>query len=405
MNMPTPENDNVATSSIGGRWIIPTALVLLVGAAVLPLAMNYAVSKTPAGGGGVGAWKPMNMAQSGEFRGFTVQLSGDTSTPFEKYVDEIAQTGANTIMLSVAALQENCASSSIFIDQRKVPTPERLEGLIRRAKGKGMKVILMPIVLLENPGTGEWRGKNEPRDRDRWWSQYDDFILLYAKVAQRCGADVFMVGSELISLEYETPRWKDLIRKVRSEFSGRLSYSANWDHYEKIEFWRDLDIVSMTSYYDLVGDKKPSLDALVDSWTKVKGDILDWQGKIGMPVMFTELGYPSQVGCAKEPWNYYASTKSDPDTQAMCFEAFFKVWRDEPAVAGVLVWEWRNYEDAAYKPDQDTGYRVDGKPAMKYVQDFFASDKKLTAILPSPPQPAEPTVVPAAASQPANYDR
>jgi hypothetical protein len=374
MNMPTLDNDNVSNRPAGQRWIIPTALVLLLGAAVLPLVINRAVS-TPAGPG-VGTWTAMKMAKTGEFRGFTVQLSGDPDVPFEKYVDEIAQTGANTIMLSVAALQENCASSSIFLDQRKVPPTERVEGLIRRAHEQGMKVVFMPIVLLENPGTGEWRGKNEPRDPTHWWEQYTAFILTYAKLAQRCGVDVFMVGSELISLEYDTQRWKDLIRQVRGEFSGRLTYSANWDHYEKIEFWRDLDIVSMTSYYDLVGDKKPSLEALVDSWTKVKDEILAWQSKVGMPLMFSELAYPSQLGCAKEPWNYYASTTPDPDTQAMCFEAFFKVWRDEPAVAGVLVWEWRNYENTAYQPDKDTGYRIDGKPAMKYVQEFFGSSEK-----------------------------
>jgi hypothetical protein len=42
----------------------------------------------------------------------------------------------------------------------------------------------------------------------------------------------------------------------------------------------------------------------------------------------------------------------------------------------VLVWEWRNYENTAYDPDKDTGYRIDGKPAMKFVQEFFGASAK-----------------------------
>ena len=57
----------------------------------------------------------------------------------------------------------------------------------------------------------------------------------------------------------KTRRWRSLIRKTRKAYKGRLSYSANWDHYKDIEWWRDLDLIGMTVYYDLVGEKKPKI--------------------------------------------------------------------------------------------------------------------------------------------------
>ena len=35
------------------------------------------------------------------------------------------------------------------------------------------------------------------------------------------------------------------------------------------------------------------------------------------PIVFTEAGWPNQEGCAKEPWNYYGSSKPDAQTQAL----------------------------------------------------------------------------------------
>ncbi|MHC4718790.1 MAG: M56 family metallopeptidase, partial [Planctomycetota bacterium] len=106
----------------------------------------------------------------GEYRGITLRLhSSDPKIPFEKYVEEIAQTGANTICLSTAAYQENCSSSSLFIESRKAPTKARTIRLIQLARARGLRVVVMPIMLLENPRGGEWRGKIDPPKPDDWW--------------------------------------------------------------------------------------------------------------------------------------------------------------------------------------------------------------------------------------------
>ena len=326
---------------------------------------------------------PLKPSAAGELRGMTLQLhSYWEGIPFEQYVEEIAKSGANTICFSLAAYQENCAASSLFIEYRKVLSVKRFAKLIKLAHDRGLRVVIMPIILLENPGPGEWRGKINPTQPDKWWEDYENYTLFYAKVAAEAKAEVFMIGSELVGMEDQTRRWRQLIRKVRKVYKGQLSYSANWDHYKDIEWWRDLDLVGMTVYYDLVGDKKPTLDVLIEAWKPIKKKVLDWQRKVRLPILFTEVGWPSQEGCAKEPWNYYGSTKPDPTAQANCFEAFFRTWQNEKTVAGILIWEWRNHPNQTGGPD-DTSYIPNGKPAMQIIRRYFNSPGALPRTAPA----------------------
>ena len=353
------------------RWAVLGVVVLLLGAVAVPQAFlkrTTSPAEPPARDR-----PPEKPSRPAEFCGISLQLQNqDPNIPFEKYVREIAQTGANSICFSVAGYQENAASSSLFIEQRKAPSPQRLEKLIGLAHELKLRVVLMPIVLLENPGSGEWRGKLQPRDPEAWWEDYENFILHFAKIAQKTHAEVYIIGSELVSLTGEVERWRRLIGKVRKAYAGRITYSANWDHYFNVTWWGELDLIGMTSYYDLVGENKPTLEVLLAAWKPIKKEILAWQGKFKRPIMFTEVAWPNQEGCAKAPWNYYGSTTPDPATQANCFEAFFRTWENEPAVAGVLIWEWRNAPHWTGGP-KDISYFPGGKPAMKSIRKFFAS--------------------------------
>lgn len=333
--------------------------------------------------------------QSFEYRGVAMQLpSSDTASGFEQFVGEIAATGANTVCLSVAAYQENAASSSIFIDQRRTPSPEYMDRIIAAARAKNLRITFMPIVLLENPGSGEWRGLIKPHDPAVWWESYENYILHFAKIAQANHLDMFMVGSELVSMEEETDHWRQLIAKVRKVYSGKLSYSANWDHYKVVQFWDDLDVVGMTTYHDLCGDKKPSMEVLKETWKPIKKEILDWQATVGRPIFFTEVGWPNLESAAKEPWNYVKDAKSDPELQARCFDAFFQTWEGEKAVAGLFVWEWRNYPGLVGGPTE-TSYYPGGKPAMEIINRWF---KRMNEILPATPAVLTATSAPAEAA-------
>ncbi len=335
---------------------------------------------------------PAVSTKPGEFRGIALQLHNPSPEhPYEEYIREIADTGANTVALVLPGYQENASSTSIFVEARKVPSPARIRELIAFAKRKlGMKVILMPIVLLENPKSGEWRGKIVPESWPAWWEDYNNYILYYAGIAQQADADVLMVGSELVKTEAKTANWIALIQQVRKVYNGRLSYSANWDHYRPVQFWEYLDLVGMTTYYDLQQDRKPTLENLQAEWMKIRKDVLDWQAKINRPILFTEVGWPNQETAAKAPWNYYGSQTPAPKLQANCFEAFFRTWINQPAVAGFIAWEWQNYPGQATGP-KDTSYIPKGKPAETVIRRYYQAAAEADARAATQPQSAPPT--------------
>ncbi len=397
------------------KLLILAIFLVIIGLAVGIRVLNFNDQGTaPAGSAasspgntGIGntppAQRPIESLKVDQFRGFTLQLQGSSpSQPYETFIDEIADAGANAICLSVAGYQENCASTSIFIDSRRAPSTERLKSLVARAHKRGMRVMLMPIVLLENPRSGEWRGKISPKNWDDWWEDYNNYILHYARIAKLAGVEVLAVGSELVSTEKDhANRWRSLIARVRKAYPGYLIYSANWDHYRPVSWWDAVDIVGMTTYYDLTGGKEATIPRLKKKWKQIRKEVLAWQKTIGRPIFFTEVGWPNQITCAECPWDYTRNRhKPDPKAQANCFEAFFDTWIEEPSVAGFLVWEWRNWAGQVVDPNKDTSYVPCGKPAMDIIKKYYRRpDPTTSGKLPARPATSRPATTPDGADQ------
>ncbi len=332
-----------------------------------------AVAPAPAG--------PVPAAGDLWYRGVALQMQTGFG-PVEAYrplIAEIADLGADTVLLCTPGLVEHARAQGIFIDSRKTPSPEDFRDIILEAREMGLKVIVMPILLLTHPRGSEWRGVIEPPDWDDWWRQYREFIAHFANIARDAGADALIIGSELVSTEKYTAQWVRTIEIARKHFPrGRLGYSANWDHYEPVQFWDKLDFVGMTSYYKLADRKGASVDEMIAKWKPIKADVLAWQRKIGKPIVLTEVGWCSQLGAAMAPWNYYQNMHATPEgheEQRRLYEAFMRVWADTPGVAGVIWWEWTGAEGGA----EDFGYTPKGKPAEKLLREWFAGAREPAA--------------------------
>lgn len=317
------------------------------------------------------------------FRGVAIQLQTGFG-PVETYVPlirEIADLGADTVLLSTPALMEHARAQGIFIDARKSPSPPEFVRLIQESRKLGLKVILMPIVLLSHPRGSEWRGVIEPPDWDDWFRQYREFVAHFADIARDGGADAFIVGSELVSTEKYTAQWVRAIEVVRERFKGRLGYSANWDHYKPVQFWDKLDFVGMTSYYKLADRPGAGVDEMVAKWKPIRDEILDWQKRVGKPLVLTEVGWCSQLGAATAPWNYYQNQKASPEgheEQRRLYEAFIRAWADTPQLGGVIWWEWT----ASPGGPADHGYIPKNKPAEKVLREWFLATRSPSAPTP-----------------------
>ncbi len=285
---------------------------------------------------------------------------------------EIRELGADTVLISNPGYQEHAGSESFKLDPAVSPSKEQWREIFQIAHDNQLRVVLMPIILLSNPRGTEWRGVMNPPSWDDWFEQYTKFIVYFAKIAAENHVEVLSVGSELVSTERYTDRWRNVIREVRKHFPGKLTYSANWDHYKVVEFWDELDLVGMTSYYKLSPEPNPTLETIMGEWAPIKRGILRWQARIGKPLLFTEVGWCSQEGASIEPWNYYYKQTATPgglEEQRRCYRAFMDTWKDTPQVGGVIWWEWNNTPGGP----EDFNYTPKGKPAEKELREWFKS--------------------------------
>lgn len=246
----------------------------------------------------------------------------------------------------------------------------KLREVIKQANALDLKSTLFPIIRLEVRNGNDWRGLIDPSDFNAWWSSYKNFILHYARIAQEEKVFAYSVGSELLSREKDTYQWKDLIQEVRKIYKGKLLYSANWDHYEHPEYWSDLDYVGVTMYHEISKTKTPTLKQLMAEWKKIKRSFLTWKKKYPqLPLVFTEIGYPSVNGGSMYPWNYFLEGRADPQEQALAYKAFIRTWQKSPELAGVYVWVW--WGQGGLK---DKSYTVRNKPAGKLLEKWYKSE-------------------------------
>ena len=328
-----------------------------------------------AGGGGAaprpGNNQAMTLAVNGlPYRGVGMQIQRvDWIDKYEQSIDQIADLGADTVLLVVDSRQENGTSSRIYLDMRMTPTPPQLTELIAHAKKRKLRVIVMPIVLLDNPRGDEWRGTLKPDSWDDWFDSYRDMIKQFAWIAQGAGADVLVVGSELVSTEPKLDQWTRTIKEVRQVFKGNLTYSANWDHYTSIPFWNQLDLIGMNSYYKLGDSKEVTVPEIETRWREIQNELLSFQKTVNKPLLFLEVGWCSLANAASAPWDYTQTAEAiDLDLQKRLYQGYFNVWYGNPKLGGFMMWEWPPGEAGT----EDRGYTPQGKPAEDVLKHWLA---------------------------------
>ena len=314
------------------------------------------------------------------FKGAAMQIQRvDWIDKYKQSIDEIAALGLDTVSLVIDTRQENGSSSRIYLDMRMTPTPEKLADIIQHAKAKGLRVILMPVVLLDNPRGNEWRGTIKPDYWPDWFESYRSMLLHFAWIAQQNHVDVLSVGSELVSAEKERAEWSKTIGAVREVFKGQLTYSANWDHYTSIPFWNQLDLIGMNSYWALDEippgshehkKRKVTVEQVEENWKYIQKDLLAFQQKMNKPILFLEIGWCSLGNAADEPWDYTRTEENDVDLelQKRLYEGFFRSWYRKSGLGGFMVWEWTPGEGGP----EDKGYTPENKPAQEVLREWIA---------------------------------
>ena len=251
---------------------------------------------------------------------------------------------------------------------------------IQLLRAEGFKVFVKPHIWLDSPYEEKWRSDIFPSNEENWklWKEsYRDFILRYATIAEQGKAEMFCIGTELTRLSLEkTEFWKDLISEIRSVFSGKLTYAANWyEEYENIGFWEDLDYIGIQTYFPLAEKKYPSAEEIAKGWQKYLSGLKSIHKKHNRKILFTEMGYKSTANCAMKPWEWidYDSDNQNEyslESQANCYRAFFDVVWPEKWFAGVHLWQYR-YDHVVEEQVKNLDFTPEGKPANEIIANGF----------------------------------
>ncbi|MFK7784665.1 MAG: glycoside hydrolase TIM-barrel-like domain-containing protein [Crocinitomicaceae bacterium] len=240
---------------------------------------------------------------------------------------------------------------------------------IEFAQERGLKTMLKPHVWVVGQG---WPGDfdlTKESDWQIWESSYREYILDCARLADSMEVDVFCIGTEYRkSVVKRSDFWKKLIKEVREIYSGPMTYAANWDNYEKVNFWDQLDFIGIDAYFPLSKEREPALEELKTGWINKSKELKAFSEKWNRKIAFTEYGFKSVDFM-------YGGSKSNEDlkpnmtNQETGYSAFFNtVWKEEWMLGGFL-WKW-HFSDGA-GGENNTRYTPQNKPAQKIVKAFY----------------------------------
>jgi len=251
-------------------------------------------------------------------------------TRYEAFVLKWAQIAQDVGIDVVAVGSElNMLTNTIEIDE--LPALEEYWTNEEKVAGENAKVLAH---------------REEIEDRKIWVRGSDDYGALEPFLDDRSAAHA--AWAEKISyLDDDDPvarinarrrllhsNWVELIDRTREIYEGSLTYAANFDQYQFVDFWDQLDLIGINAYFPLRGRDLPlemagaSVDLFRSRWSTILQEIDDFRRQQGVPdhrVLLTELGYVRRANCTIEPWAAHGYTVL-PGPQG----PKLMIWEDQP---------------------------------------------------------------------------
>jgi len=264
---------------------------------------------------------------------------------------------------------------SVSYDHSRQWWGERTDGnclLIQYAKENNLKVMVKPHVWVGGEG---WCGDFDLATEEQWleWERdFSKYILHHARKADSLSAELFCIGTEYRIPARERPEfWITLIQEVRKVYDGKLTYAANWDNYENITWWDELDYIGIDAYFPLAEGDHPSVAEIKEGWMPIKKNLEVFSIKWDKPILFTEYGFQSGNGAAGKHWEMDKSSENvNNQLQADAYEATFQALAYEKWFAGGFFWKWHFY--SRKENWRGTEWTPQDKPAEQVIAKWYA---------------------------------
>ena len=266
-------------------------------------------------------------------------------------LNHVQEIGVNWISQTPFGYMESFESPNVIHNNNRSSwgsTDKGIAHTVHLAKKQGIKTILKPHIWLRRGEDGKFRADikmKSAEDWDTWFKSYGDWILRYAKLAEEHDIEALCIGTELHKTIKHTDRWREIIRDIRSVYSGQITYAGNWyREYEQVEFWDDLDFIGLQAYFPLSSKEYPKKRELKKSWSKHIKDLERIAKKYDKKIVFTEIGYKNTSDAARDPWTWPQdmddSVILSEETQVACYEALFESLWDKSWFDGIYIWKW-----------------------------------------------------------------
>ncbi|MGA9639437.1 glycoside hydrolase family 113 [Flavobacterium sp.] len=280
---------------------------------------------------------------------------------------ELATTNVNAISLIPYAFV-NMDNASVVYNNKKQWWGESSAGIIQcihLAHNNQMKVMLKPHLWVNHKFFTGNLDFTTIKEWENWEADYESYILQYAQIAQDEKVALFCFGTELQNPIAKRPQfWIQLITKIKKIYTGNLTYAANWDEYDKVPFWNQLDYIGVDAYFPISDKQNPSVNDLEKGWQKYLPKMEALQKKENKKILFTEFGYRNSNYAAHEPWTENNSEINNL-AQANSYEALFNVFKKQKWYAGGFAWKW--YADDYHKR-KVIDYTPQEKPALEVIK-------------------------------------
>jgi hypothetical protein len=293
------------------------------------------------------------------------ELASDISDYSLIYLSRI---GVGVIALMAVQYQSDAASPNIYADVKKTVSDESVGHAINIIHSLGMQVCLKPHVDLADDDA-----RSNILPSEDWFKNYKAFILHYAEIAAKYNVELFCIGTELTNtvMPKWKDRWLDIISEIRKIYKGPLTYAANWDEYEVVSFWPEMDYIGIDAYFPLTNKDNPPKEKLVEAWTKHADTLETWLEKSGLnkPIIFTEIGYDTIEGSNRQPWRILptlAEYKESQDEQSNCLESLLVVLSQRNWFKGFYWWNYFPRPDIG-----PLGYTLRGKKGEKILTEWY----------------------------------
>ena len=276
----------------------------------------------------------------------------------ERSVGRLLEHGVNLVALVVNQYQETFASTRIFPSNVRTPDDDELALHIDRLHRAGIRVMLKPMI---EPLDSVWRGEIRQHRGIRiiadvesdtvtpWFRSYQEFILRYAELAEKCACECFCIGAELDGMEDHRPEWSETLHLVRNCYHGPVTFNTtmNLEQREGRLWLRELDFVGLSGYYKVGPNNRTStLEEMRSGWIPWRDKLAEFSAWLGKPLFFAETGTRPLVGAAGITGGFSEESQVySEQEQADYYSATLDVLEPEEWFLGSVWWKLDEFQN------------------------------------------------------------